>query len=270
MNIEERRSIIARRLEENHTVNVIALADEMNVSAMTVRRDLADLERQGYARRVHGGAILEGQRSFEPTLPKRAADHSTEKRSIVRTAIEMCRQDEAILLDVGSTTLFLAEELRDTPDLRLMIITPSVLLSRILADNPSYTVLVTGGVVRRGEYSLTGDLTTTSLKQFHVDRVFLGIAGISAETGLTEYNMEDATVKRAMVESAKEVVVLADASKFGKTALCEVGTFDMVDVLVTNRAPPPPLRDVLEASKVRVTIADTNQPSPTDGVAGNS
>ena len=255
MNIEERRSVIASRLEQDHTVNVVTLAEEIGVSAMTVRRDLAELERRGYARRVHGGAILEGQRSFEPTLPKRLSAHAPEKQSIVREAIGMCRQDESILIDVGSTTLFLAEQLRDTSDLRLLILTPSVLLSRILADNPAYTVLVTGGVVRRGEYSLTGELATASLRQFHVDRVFMGIAGISAETGLTEYNMEDAVVKRAMIEASSQVVVLADSSKFGTAALCRVCAFGAIDVLITDADPPSALREVLRENDVEIRIA---------------
>lgn len=259
MNITERRSIIAQRLESDHTVNVVQLAEEIGVSAMTVRRDLTELERQGYARRIHGGAVYDGQRSFEPTLFKRVSSHSDSKQAIAQAAIALCNQDDSIAIDVGSTTLFLAEALRDTQDLRLVILTSSILISRILADNPAFTVLVTGGVVRRSEYSLTGDLTISTLNEFHVDRVFLGIAGVSAETGLTEYNMEDATVKKALIRAAKEVVVLADSAKFGETALCRVSSLRPVDTLITDVTPPPPLLHALEKLNTRLIIAGTGE-----------
>lgn len=268
MNIAQRRSVIARRLETEHTVSVIELADEIGVSAMTVRRDLAELERQGYARRVHGGAVLESQRSFEPTLSHRASENTEAKSEIVRAAIGMCNQDESIAIDVGSTTQLLAEALRDTQDLRLVILTPSIVISRILADNPSFTVVVTGGVVRRGEYSLTGDLTASSLRQFHVDKAFLGIAGVSAETGLTEYNMDDATVKKAIVETARETIVLADSGKFGRTALCRVTGFESIHTLVTEAPPPAILSNALAAGGVRVVVARDMQPRITKGAIG--
>ncbi len=254
MNIAKRRSIIAQRLEADHTVNVVQLAKEIGVSTMTVRRDLAELERQGFARRIHGGAVHGGRRSFEPTLTQRVTTNVEGKKRIAEAAVSMCNQDESIAIDVGSTTLFLAEALRDTQDLRLILLTPSILIGQILADNPSLSVLVTGGMVRRREYSLTGDLTIASLREFHVDRLFLGVAGISSETGLTEFNMEDTTVKKALIRSAAEVVVLADSEKFGVTALCRVCSFSAVDAVITDRTPPPPLLRALEKYNTRLIV----------------
>ena len=258
MDIHERRSKIARRLAEEHTVNVGDLAIEMGVSGMTVRRDLAELERVGFARRVYGGAVHEAQRSFEPAVMVRYSEYAAEKRRVARAAIRLLRPGDSVAIDVGSTMMYLAEALRDAVDLRLIVVTPSMTIGRELSENPSYMVVVTGGVVRRGELSLTGDLAITAFRQFHVDRLFLSVAGLEEESGLTEYNIEDASVKRAMIASANQVVVLADRTKFGRTALCTVGPLENMDVLVTDVAPPAGLKAVLERNGTQLIIADDN------------
>jgi DeoR family transcriptional regulator, fructose operon transcriptional repressor len=257
MDIHTRRSIIARRLAEEHTVAVGDLAEEMGVSGMTVRRDLAELERIGYARRIYGGAVREAQRSFEPSVVTRYAENAGEKRRIAEAAVALLRPGDSIAIDVGSTTMYFAECLRDSPDLRLVVVTPSLSIGGELSENASYTVVVTGGVVRRGELSLTGDLALSAFRHFHVDKLFLSVAGISRDTGLTEFNMEDAAVKREMIASARQVIVLADSEKFGRTALCGVGGLDDMDILITGEEPPREIRDALDGSGTELIVAQS-------------
>ncbi|MFW5695090.1 MAG: DeoR/GlpR family DNA-binding transcription regulator [Alkalispirochaeta sp.] len=264
MNIRERRAEIMLRLAKHHMVSVAQLGRDLNVSEMTVRRDLAELERMGYARRTHGGAIHETQRSFEPAIMMRYGERAAAKQRIAAAAVRLCAPGDSIAIDVGSTMMYLAEELRDATDLRLIVITPSMSIGGELSENPSYLVIVTGGQVRRGELTLTGALAEAALSQFHFRTLFLSAAGMSASGGLTEFNMEDAAVKRAMIASAERVVALVDSSKFGHTKLCSICTYDEVDVLVTDAPPTGDLRDTLRAHSVEIIVADAGDITHTE------
>ncbi len=255
MDVQKRRSIIARRLAEEHTVSVGELASEIGVSGMTVRRDLAELERLGYARRIYGGAIRKAQRSFEPTVATRYSEQVEEKREIAAAALSLIRPGDSVAIDVGTTMMYLAEALRDAVDLNLIVVTPSMTIGRELSENPSYLVVVSGGVIRPGEFSLTGDLAIAAFRQFHVDKLFLSVAGFSTTTGLTEYNIEDAAVKRAMIASAGQVIVLVDSTKFDKTALCSVAALNEIDVLVTDKVPGHEFGKQLEEQGIEVIVA---------------
>ncbi|TVR04406.1 MAG: DeoR/GlpR transcriptional regulator, partial [Spirochaetaceae bacterium] len=172
----ERRSTIAQRLSSRHTVDVAELARELGVSGMTVRRDLTELERQGVARRIHGGAVRDTQRSFEPALIARTTQRVAEKRRICRAALALVKAGDSIAIDIGSTTLFFAEALREAEDLRLIILTPSLKIAAELSEHPSYTVIVSGGVVRRGEGSLTGEVAADFFQRYNVDKLFISVA----------------------------------------------------------------------------------------------
>ncbi len=169
--------------------------------------------------------------------------------------MRLCAPGDSIAIDVGSTMMYLAEELRDATGLRLIVITPSMTIGSELSENPSYVVIVTGGQVRRGELTLTGALTEAALAQFHFKTLFLSAAGMSASGGLTEFNMEDAAVKRAMIASAERVVALVDSSKFGSTELCKICEFDQIDVLVTDAPPEGELKTALHEQSVNIIVA---------------
>lgn len=257
MNIQERRSEIMQRLVKHHAVSVAELGRELSVSEMTVRRDLAELERMGYARRTHGGAIHETQRSFEPAIMTRYGERADVKQRIATAAVKLCTPGDSIAIDVGSTMMYLAEELREATGLRLIVITPSMTIGSELSENPSYVVIVTGGQVRRGELTLTGALTEAALAQFHFKTLFLSAAAVSASGGLTEFNMEDAAVKRAMIASAERVIALVDSSKFGGTELCKICGFDRIDVLIADAPPTGELKTALEEQSVEIIVAGT-------------
>lgn len=258
MNIIERRTHIMQRLMKHHTVGVADLGRELDVSEMTVRRDLAELERMGYARRIHGGAIYETHRSFEPSLMTRYAERAEAKQVIARRAIGFCNAGDTIAIDVGSTMMYLAEELRDATDQRLIVVTPSMKIGSELSDNASYVVIVTGGVVRRSELTLTGTLAKAALKEFHVRALFLSAAGISTRRGLTEFNMEDAAVKHEMIDAADQVIALIDSSKFGGTELCKICSLDRIHVLVSDSRPTGSLYDDLVANNVEISVASND------------
>ncbi len=255
---EDRIAFILREIEDHGSVSVVDLAQRLHVSDMTIRRDLADLEETGQVRRVHGGAVSARGRSFEPSIVLRQAESREAKAAIGKTAAELVADGDSIILDVGTTTMELAGFLVGRHN--LTVITPSLSIASLLVSQPDIRVILPGGIVRHGELSMTGDLTRKAFEGLFVDRLFLGVGAIDTRAGLTEYNWDDALVKQAMIESAKEVIVLADASKFGKVAFARVAPIQSIHQLVTDQTPPAAFQRVLDKAGVVVHIPDTPGP----------
>jgi DeoR/GlpR family transcriptional regulator of sugar metabolism len=224
---------------------------------MTIRRDLEELEEQGVARRIRGGAIATISRSYEPPLAMRATEELAAKRAIAAAAAEFIDFGETAILDVGTTTLELARCLRWRGG--LTIVTPSIRAASELVADPNIRVILTGGVVRPGELSLIGDLCESTFDEFNCDVFFLGVGGIHADKGLTEYNLDDTRVKRAAMRAASRKVALADHSKLDRVCLATIGALDEIDVLITDAEPDHQLLDVLRDRGVQVVCV-----SPTE------
>ena len=232
MDSKTRRSTIDERLRADGEASIVDLASYFGTSEMTIRRDLEVLELEGLARRIRGGAISVQSRSFEPPILQRAAQGAEAKRRIGIAAAGLVRENETVVLDVGTTVHEMAKALRG--DLVITAITSSLLIATELATKPRVRTIVTGGVVRHGEMSLVGLRARASFDDLNCDAVFLGVAGLSDVRGLTEYNLDDADVKRSAMASARRKVVLADASKLGQVALVTFARARDVDLLVTD------------------------------------
>jgi len=251
---EHRRTYILKAIEERGSVSVVDLAEQLDVSMMTIRRDLVELEQEGALRRVHGGAVSARGRSYEPLYPMRAGVMQDEKRRIGRLAAELVADGDSIALDIGTTTLEVARCLLGRCN--LTILTPSLHIANLFLGQPAIRLVVAGGIVRSEEGSLIGELARYAFSQLYVDRLFLGVACLDAGCGLSEYNWDDALVKQAMIASAKEVVVVADSQKFGKVAFAHVAPFSRVHKLVTDRMPPAPVLEKLQEADVSLLVAD--------------
>jgi DeoR/GlpR family transcriptional regulator of sugar metabolism len=250
---EERRNFILRSLEEGESVAVGDLAETLGVSPMTVRRDLAELERGGMVRRVHGGAIPARGRSYEPPYPLRSAQASRAKEAIGAAAARLVAGGDTVALDIGTTTWQVANHLLNRG--HLTIVTPSVHIANLFLFEPDVRLILAGGIMRPGEGSLIGELTQYAFGRLFVDKLFLGVGCIDATVGLSEYNWDDALTKQAMIRSAKEVIVVADATKFGKVAFAHVARFGEIHKLVTDSLPPIPILAALERARVEVIVA---------------
>jgi DeoR/GlpR family transcriptional regulator of sugar metabolism len=251
MHAEQRLQRIVAAVESNGTVAIADLVQRLGVTAMTVRRDLACLERKGLLRRVRGGAVGAQGRSYEPPLLARTGSHADEKQRIGAAAAALVRDGDSIAIDVGTTALEVARHLVGRHN--LTVITPGVHVAGALAEQPGIRVILTGGILRPGEFSLVGPLAERAFKDFFVDKLFLGIGGIDFTAGLTEFNVEDAQVKRAMVAGAKEVVVVADASKFDRVALAAVAGLDVVRQVVSDTGLRPDAVARLRAMGIAVS-----------------
>jgi DeoR/GlpR family transcriptional regulator of sugar metabolism len=240
-----RRSTIAERLRSQGEASIVELAALFGTSEMTIRRDLDQLEEDGLARRARGGAISVQSRSFEPPILQRASHSSDAKHAIGAAAASMLRENETVFLDVGTTTHEMAKAIPS--DLPITAITSSLLIAMELSTKPAVKTIVTGGVIRLGEMSLIGPRAQAAFADLNFDAVFMGVAGISDLKGLTEYNLDDADVKRAAMVAGRRVIVLADESKIGRVALVTFAPIHSVDVLVTDApASHPGIRRIRE------------------------
>lgn len=233
---EVRQQLTHQLLEQRGFVRVRELSERFGVSTVTARNDLQALEERQLAHRVHGGAMptnsARGERPFEEV----AAEHAAEKSAIARSAAALVSSGESILIDVGTTAASLAHALVARTDLvDLTVITNGIRIALDLeAAYPRFSIVVTGGTLRPKQHSLVDPLAGAMLSSLNVDTVFLGCNGIEADTGVSNINLPEADIKRAMIAAARRCVVLADSTKVGVRALAPVCAIDLVDVLVTD------------------------------------
>lgn len=250
MEREDRLEATFAALQEAGQVSVAALAERFEVSEMTVRRDLDELERQGACRRVHGGAVMAASRSYEPPFAVRR-DRAVEAKQRIGAAVaDLLTEGETVLLDIGTTTLAVAEALRGRRN--ITVLTPSLRIASVLADEGDLRLICLGGMVRPGERSMVGGLAEEAIRSFFVDVCVLGIGGIDPQAGLTEFNLDDASIKKVALGQSRRIVVAADASKLGSVAFAAVAPASDVHVLVTDTAPDDPRVKALEKQGVDV------------------
>lgn len=254
----ERQRRITEKVLEAGQISIAEIIDLFRVSEITARRDLNELDRQGLLRRVHGGAIANLGRSYEPHYQTRAVKNKAEKVIIGLKAAEQVFDGDSIALDVGTTTLEIVRGLHDKRN--LTIVTSSIQIANeviaTLSLETNVRLILAGGVVRARELSMIGMLAERTVRELHVDKAFIGIGGISLSDGLTEFNMEDARMKQVLIESAQEKFVVADSAKFGKTTFTTVGPISAVDAIVTDANAPRDQVEKIKALGVRVIIAN--------------
>ena len=168
-------------------------------------------------------------------------------------ANELITEGNSLILDVGSTTRELAQFLKKRKN--LTVITPSLEHAMELAGNSLIKLIVTGGVVRVGEMSVIGPISENTIKEFNVDRAFIGAGGIDLKAGLTEYNTEDAQVKKSIIENCKQSIVLADSTKLGNVTFSKVISLEKIDILITDSEADPSFINGLESKGIKVLIA---------------
>jgi DeoR/GlpR family transcriptional regulator of sugar metabolism len=255
MKTTHRRSVIVSQLAERGEVTIADLATALDVSEMTIRRDLELLEMEGIARRVRRGAISTVSRSHEPTFAMRATRALEAKRAIGRAAAALIQEGETAFVDVGTTTLELARHLAKLR--RLTVVTSSIRVAAELGQSVEISVIVTGGTLRHDELSLVGPPAEDPFAELNCDVAFLGVAGVDARKGITEDNIDDTRIKRPALASARRCIVLADRSKIGRIAFASVAPLSAVDTLVTDAPPDHPTVVAGVEMGVRVVHVDS-------------
>lgn len=233
----ERRNRVLLQVRGQGKVQVNDLARELGVSAMTVRRDLAWLEREGLVRRTHGGAVDPRLLAQEVPLRRKSGRNLSEKRALGRKAATLVHPGETLVLDAGSTVLEAARALEARP---LTVVTNDLVTALELADRPGINLYCTGGQVRPHVYSLQGSQAEGFLAGVRVHVAFLGADGVEPERGIFTTNLEKVAVKRAMIRAAERSYVLVDSTKLGSRAFARVAAAtEVTGVITTDRAPAP-------------------------------
>ncbi len=239
----ERHIRILDEVRTHPRVEVAALAEQLEVTAETIRRDLSALERRGLVRRIHGGAVHVERLGYEPSVSVRREQRTTEKERIGRAAADLLPDGGSIVVDAGTTTLELVRHLPS--DISLTVVTNSLPAAAILADFSRVEVVVLGGRMRGITHATVGESATTVLRELVIDVAFMGTNGITPEYGLTTPDADEARVKAAMIAAAKQVVCLTDHSKMGLSQLCRFASLDQVDVIITDAGLDNALTDEL-------------------------
>lgn len=230
MNI--RQSQILELIEKHERISIASIREAFSVSEMTVRRDLAYLEENGYVIRIHGGVIAGRRLFFDSSFSHRTKEHVEEKRKIAQAAVSLIEPGENVILDTGTTTLYIAEELVKL-DLVITVGTTSLAVASTLF-NSNMDVLIFGGFLRREIPDLFGPLTERNLQEFHAHKLFMGCDGLSASEGFFTSDLHISKIEERMVTIADRVIVVTDSSKFGKKSFVRYAAAKSVHTLITD------------------------------------
>ncbi|MEO9648426.1 MAG: DeoR/GlpR family DNA-binding transcription regulator [Roseobacter sp.] len=229
---QERHQRILTLLKSSQQVSANELADLLNVSRETVRRDLLDLENNGLVNRVHGGAVLPPNDSEAPFEVRKGAHHRA-KQDIARKAVSLVRPGSSIMVDAGTTTTVFGEVLAKLSG--IMVVTNSIDIAQtIRAAGSDIDLILLGGQIVSDVPGTYGELTLSEIARFNVDHAFIAPVAVSAVDGAYSYEFSEAEVARAMVAQARETVLLCDRSKLGETSRVQFCTPGKISALVTD------------------------------------
>lgn len=231
---KQRQAVILEEVRRSGGVRVSDLTELLQVSDMTIRRDLDVLAESGLVEKVHGGATAVGERStFEPGFEAKSFRERPEKEAIAELAATLVRPGSAIGLNAGTTTWALARRLGEVPN--LTVVTNSIQVAGVFHqhDRGDQTVVLTGGL-RTPSDALVGPVAIGSIRSLNLDVVFMGVHGMDPRRGFSTPNLMEAEANRALAEAARRVVVVADHTKWGVIGLCSILALDQAEVLVTD------------------------------------
>lgn len=249
---EERLLAILEFLNKNNRVSVEQICSLFDISRDTARRDLVKLEEEKSIVRTRGGAILPSVHDEVKNYSNRLNIVSEEKKIIGRKAASLIYPGDTLILDASTTVQSCAEHIEN---INCKIITNSINQAEILSSNPEINIQLLGGTLQKEHRFLYGASVVEKLSEYHVDKAFIGVVGIS-DKGLTIAHEEDGVVKKTMIQQAKQVIVLADHTKLGNTDFFRFADLQDIDLLITDKTPPKAFRDVLSKNNVELLTAD--------------
>lgn len=252
MLIEERRQHILSIAQIQGRVLVSELSEDLNISQITIRKDLDHLQAKGLVQRTHGGALpVQAGALSDPSLKEKEKAHHHEKQRIGAAAAKMVQEGQCVMLDSGTTTTAVAFALKKFS--RLTVITNAVNIAAELTGT-DFEVILTGGTLRKNSFSLVGPLAEDMLSEMHADILFLGVDGFDTEVGLTTPNVLESRVNRAMVRSATKVVAVCDSTKFNRRSLSRIVVPSAIHHVITDKNLPESMAEALRTLNIELTL----------------
>lgn len=250
--VTDRHGYILDKLKKEGSVKVFDLCTELNVSSVTIRKDLKYLEEKDLLFRTHGGGTLGNPYALDRPVMEKEFLQSDEKQKIGTEAARLVEPNDCILIASGTTVLSLARSIQ--PKGQLTVITAALNVALALLTHSNVDVIQLGGAVRKTSSSVTGVYAENLLKDFSCSKLFLGVDGIDLDFGLTTTNMMEAQLNRQMIAASQRTVVLADSSKFGKRGFGRICGLDEVDHIITDNKISPHMVEALRTMSIEVTI----------------
>ncbi len=256
MTKEDRHDLILETLLKHEQMQVIDLASLLDVSLVTIRKDLTTLEKEGRLYRSHGKAIL-----INPYINNRSVNEKeslmvTEKRLIGQYCSSLVTSDDTIIIASGTTVTAFARCIN--PNNRLTVITSSLPVSESLVGTELIDVFQLGGFLRHSSCSVVGKYAEDAFKNFSCSKLFLGVDGIDLDFGLTTTNLREAELNRVMMAAAQKTVVLADSTKFRRRGFCKICNMEEVDLIVTDSKIPDKIARSIEALGIELVVVKEN------------
>ncbi len=254
MTKEERHSEIMDNLLKQGSIQVTELADNLQVSSVTIRKDLTNLEKEGKLYRSHGRAILINPFTNNRTVTEKEKLNMDEKRLIGIEAAKLITPNDSIVLASGTTIHALARNIH--PESRLTVVTASLQVAEALAPLDNVELIQLGGIVRHTSLSVVGKYAEMILSGFSFSKLYLGVDGIDLEFGISTTDMREAEINRTMMHTAQKTIVLADSTKFGRRGFAKISNIEDVDMIITDNRLPMPIRQQVEAMGIDIVTVD--------------
>jgi len=252
----ERHTQLIALLKAQGYCSVSEMSSMLNVTPMTIRRDLRILSEKHIVQVTHGGARFCTSKQDEPDFSVRTHDHLAEKQAIGKRATELfIQKGDVVGIDSGSTMIEVA---RNLPDVPLTVVTASLPAANVVARNNRHQLVMLGGVLQHEASCFYSPQAVATLHTLHINKLFLATAGLLIPEGLSCSNLSDAQVKQALINSSRQVILCADSSKIGKAFLAHFASLDAIDALVTDSGIMTADREALERHNVRVIIVPTS------------
>jgi DeoR family transcriptional regulator of aga operon len=252
--ITDRHQFILKKLQEKGKVSIPQLVDEMQVSGVTIRKDLKLLEEKKLLFRTRGGGSVDNPYAIERPINEKEFIRADEKKKIAAAALGLIGQNDSIIIGSGTTVFEVARQLH--PEKRIVVITPALKVSLELCNRPNVEVLQLGGLVHQSSSSAAGSFAEKILDELSCGVLFIGVDGIDLEHGLSITNIMEASLNQKMIGLAQTVVVLADSSKFDRRGLGKICNLDQIDYIITDSEVSREVVNKIEKAGVRVIIAD--------------
>lgn len=252
MSLAERHQFILNQIQKEGHVHVVNLCKELDVSSVTIRKDLKLLEDKGLLFRTHGGATLNNPYTADRPVNEKQNLQLAEKIRIGEMAASLIQPNDSIIIASGTTVQAMARSIH--PKESLTVITSALNVALELMRHPNIEILQLGGLIRKSSSSVTGTYAENALADFFCSKLFLGVDGIDLEFGLTTTSLTEAHLNRQMIAVSQKTIVLADSTKFGRRGFGKICALEDIDHIITDSGVSGHLVKTIESMGIQVTI----------------